>query len=253
MLQLPRFNRFLWANAALALLYWEASSVPAVSQPKSRPSPSPQAQTNQPSSSFPFKSTFTPPGDGRPKKTKGAGARDGLRCSQEGPVIRAMMPPSGYGLTLQAQPQIVMDFGGETVPSVLLAFKDEQGLTLGRNIITVDSTQPVQSLALPPLSSPLTVGKNYQWSLLVSCDGMINPSHPIFSGWVQRVANTPDVTDTLQQQPTLKQIDWFARHGYWYDAIAALNQGLEQNAEDPQLQKIWSDMLDFINQQPSGE
>lgn len=212
---------------------------------------------------FPFPSSFTPPGDGRPQKTRGAGARDELRCRQDGPVLRAIMPPGNYGLTLEERPQVTVDFAGEVVPAVLLAFKDETGKTLERVKIQVESTESIQRFALPNSMAALTVGKNYQWSLLVACDGQVNPSHPIFSGWVQRVSNTDYLADYLQQQPVSERVDWLARYGYWYDAVVALTEGLEHQRAKAQssdreplntkLDKVWQGLLEFVDSKPQPQ
>lgn len=246
MLQLPHVSKLLWATL-LPLL--------SIATAQAQPAPQANASTsdNQPTASFSFQGAFTPPGEGRPKKTKGAGARDGQRCSPDGPEIRAVMPPGNYGLTLQARPKVVIDFAGEVVPEVLLAFKNEAGTTVERVTIDIASTpyfvsgSALYRLGLPEQSTALQVGKNYQWSLLVACDGTINPSHPIFSGWVQRVIYPPELKARLLEKPAAEQIHWFANHGYWYDAIETLSQGLEDEIMEPQLTPVWEEVLTLIN------
>lgn len=206
-----------------------------------------QPASPEQSANFPFVANFQPPGDGRPKKTRGAGARDGLRCNSDGPAMQAIMPEENYGLTFQERPGVWIDFGGTFVPQVLLVFRDELGQTLARNLIPVHAETSVRYFALAETSSPLVMGKNYQWSLLVACDGTINPTHPIFSGWVQRVAATPASTAVLQQQSMIEQINWYARHGYWYDAVATLRNGLEADAADQVLVAMWKDALRWLN------
>ena len=240
MVQLSQCRNVVLASL-LMLVACLGSGLPAQSQTASNTKDSASA------SSFPFQGAFTPPGDGRPKKTRGAGARDGLRCSQDSPVMRALMPPGNYGLTLQERPEVLLDLAGEVVPKVVLAFKDETGVTLARVNMPVHSTKAIQSFALPESITALKVGKNYQWSLLVACDGTVNPSHPIFSGWVQRVEKTPYMADYLGRKPVLEQVAWFARYGYWYDAVATLNQGLDSQANNPNFTQVWDHLLEFVN------
>ncbi|NEO34762.1 MAG: DUF928 domain-containing protein, partial [Symploca sp. SIO3C6] len=157
--------------------------------------------------------------------------------------IQPIMPSGGYGLTLQEHPVIFIDFGEEIVPSVELRVRSENGDYSERVRLPMIPNQPIQGFSLPSDRPPLDIGQNYQWTLLVACDDTISPNHPIFIGWVQRVALSQEVAAELDAQSVSNQVIWYASRGYWYDVILAVQGGLQGDPNNRELQTLWDEIL----------
>ncbi len=204
---------------------------------------------------FSFPQSFEPPGDGRPDSSRGSGARGGCEAadaldSEEGSSeiapMGALMPSQNFGLTTQSHPMVFINFGGHIAPRVVLRFEDETGTYSERVSLVVDPALPIQGFALPAEHPSLELGKNYRWTLLVACDGQVNPYHPVFSGWVQR-ASQPN----LPSYALAQQVDTFTQQGFWYDAVALLYQALEADPADATAQSLWAQLLAYVEQEPA--
>lgn len=193
-----------------------------------------------------FQENFEPPGEGEPQDTSGAGSRDGLRCSQDEQPIRPLMPKRNYGLTLEEHPSIFVDLPETSARQVVLTFQDETGESYERAFLPIADRTGIVSFTLPADKPPLAVGKNYQWSLVVVCGETVQPDDPIFRGWVQRVARSPELERTLAQKPAIEQAVWYAEQGYWYDLLAVMAQARRSHPNDANLTKLWQDVLDAV-------
>lgn len=259
--RLQRFSRMVSVSLGLSVISLcslgleiaQASHLSSVSTDQR------SAQQTIPRQPFSFSRNFDPPGDGRPDTSRGSGARTGsceapARATQtsdnmdmmDSPRIRALMPPGNFGLTLHSHPTIFIDFDGAEPPFVVLRVEDEAGTYRERVMLPVDPDRSIQGFTLPRDLPPLEVGKNYRWLLLVVCDGHVNPNHPLFSGWVQRVAIS-ETTTLIQQQPITEQVSWYTNHGYWYDTVMTLHETLHRKPEDDISQALWLELLDYID------
>ncbi|MBT9314009.1 DUF928 domain-containing protein [Leptothoe spongobia] len=226
---------------------------------------SPSIAQTPPSPSFNFSQNFDPPGDGRPDTSRGSGARTGsctttvaestaeLTSDPDTPAsnhrrIRPVMPSGNFGLTWQDHPTVFINFDGIVAPFVVLRFEDQAGDYSERVTVSIDPEHSIQGFSLPNDRPPLAIGKNYKWTLLVACDGQVNPNHPIFSGWVQRVATT-ETTTLIQQQSVPEQISWYTSQGYWYEAVVTLHQALQTNPTDRASKTLWTQLLEFVDQE----
>ena len=207
-------------------------------------------------SAFNFPQNFIPPGDGRPDNTRGSGARPVGVCATDAGIeleagakgIYPLMPSERYGLTFQSHPTVFIDFDGNFAPMVVLRVESEAGDYSELVRLPVAPGQSIQGFALPSDRPPLDVGKNYLWTLMVACDGEIKPYHPLFTGWVQRVAQAPDVAEQLGSQPIVEQISWYADQGYWYDLVTALQQEITTAEPDNAVVMLWNQLLTFVDE-----
>lgn len=193
-----------------------------------------------------FQENFEPPGDGKPKDTVGAGSRDSLKCSQDEQPIRPLMPKRNYGLTLEEHPTIFIYLPNTLAKQVVLKFQDESGNSYKPMFLAIASHGGIASFKLPDDQPPLTVGKNYQWSLAVVCGETLQPSDPVFRGWVQRVARTADLGRELQQKSLIEQMQWYGKNGYWYDWLKVMLQVRRAQPNDANIIKQWREILESI-------
>ena len=173
-----------------------------------------------------FAQGFMPPGEGAPEETTTAGSRRDMWCDGDRAPIRSLMPTQNYGLTLAAQPTVFLEIPQTVASSVLLVVQNEAGDHNAEAILPIPDADEygVVSFQLPEGAAPLEIGPNYRWSLAVMCDGYLDPSDPFFSGWVQRVEQTPEITQTLARLSDSEQLEWLGQNGYWYDMVSLILQ-----------------------------
>ena len=202
-----------------------------------------------------FQENFEPPGDGQPTETSSAGSRRSDQCSFEELPIQTLMPKRNYGLTLQAQPSIFVYLPKTSAQQVVLTIRDQGGEYYQKAFLPINKNSNIVSFKLPESTIPLTIGKNYQWSLVFICRETVQPDDPILTGWVQRVELTAQLGNQLHQQTIIEKIQWYANHGYWYDLLTTIVETKESShiASTPSsltpvvnLTTIWDNLLDSI-------
>ena len=98
------------------------------------------------------------------------------------------MPKGNHGLTLAERPTIFVYLLNTSAKQVVLTFQDESGDTFKPVFLEINpegvaeniaSRSMIASFRLPDDQPPLTVGKNYQWSLTVICGETLQLNDPI--------------------------------------------------------------------------
>ncbi|MEH2295867.1 DUF928 domain-containing protein [Nostoc sp.] len=185
---------------------------------------------------FVFEENFEPPGEPEPKsETVGAGSRDGLRCSENEQPIKPLMPKRNFGLTFQDHPPVFISLPKTSAQKVVLTFRDEMGNYYERTFLPITTSGGIVSFTQPKEKTPLTVGKNYEWSLVVVCGKTVQPDDPTFKGWVQRVAKTTKVDKELSQLTTVGQANWYAQKGFWYEMLMTIEKANKAEPKNTQL------------------
>lgn len=193
-----------------------------------------------------FQETFSPPGDDQPDDSSGAGSRDGLKCSPDQQPIQPLMPKRNYGLTLKERPSIFIYLPNTSARQMVLTFQDQGGKFYERAFFPIPARAGIVSITLPDDKLPLTVGKNYQWSLAIVCGETIQPDDPVFKGWVQRVARSPELDREIESKSIIEQAVWYGAKGYWYDMLETMVQELRLHPNDAKLNVLWRDLLESV-------
>ncbi|MEO1373893.1 MAG: DUF928 domain-containing protein [Cyanobacteria bacterium J06635_10] len=190
-----------------------------------------------------FQESFEPPGDPEPKDTKGSGSRDGNKCSTNEQKIKALMPKRNYGLTFQKLPKIFIRLPQTKAKQIMLSFRSEDGKYYQRAFLPI-TERGIVSFNLPQEKPSLSIGKNYQWSLVVVCGDTIQPDDPTFQGWVQRVEKTSQIDRELagktaialpMPQRHIAKAKWYASRGYWYEMLSEIEEARKNEPENLQL------------------
>ena len=191
-----------------------------------------------------FSDSLEPPGDPQPRDTKGSGSRDGAKCSNEEGNIETLMPKRNYGLTFQKLPLVFINLPKTKAKQVMLSFRDEAGKYYQRAFLPITS-HGIISFKLPENIQPLTIGKNYKWSLVVICGTTVQPDDPTFQGWVQRVERTPLIDKQLTGKSAVEKAKWYGLRGYWYDMVGEIEQARKT---EPNNLKLSADLQDIWKQ-----
>lgn len=188
----------------------------ATPTPQPTPQPTPPPRPRRPR----FNNAFIPPGNKAPKSTQNASSRAGDRCDRQDSLVRTLMPPLNFGLTLESHPTIFLEVSKTSARSVVLAFQTEAGTDYQQAIVPLlPQNNGIATLRLPTTAAPLQIGQNYRWGIALICGATLTPSDPFFSGWVQRVNRTPQLNQFLANLSPLERLQWFNDQGYWYDAL----------------------------------
>ncbi|NJM97520.1 MAG: DUF928 domain-containing protein [Phormidesmis sp. RL_2_1] len=173
-----------------------------------------------------FSAVFMPPRRDAPRQTIPAGSRDEKRCNGDKTLIRPVVSESNYSLTFAARPTIFVEMPETKAEQVLLVLQNEiSGERMETMLpITEIDENGIAKFQLPEDQPSLAIGQDYQWFLAVICQNSLQPSDPLFTGWVQRVAFSTEVAQMLDSFSPAQQVTWFAERGHWQDMISVLLQ-----------------------------
>jgi hypothetical protein len=164
-----------------------------------------------------------PPGQGKPRKTSGAGSRQDTPCFQETSPEKSsltpLVPSVGDGLTLAIHPTFFVYVPKTSASKIILSLQEENGRHHSQTTFPLHVGSRIVALKVPESLPALEVNKTYRWSAVLVCGEKPSPNDPGVVGWVQRSSITP-------QQPSnpLKQALWYGEQGIWYDLLTTLAQ-----------------------------
>ncbi|MGH2415577.1 MAG: DUF928 domain-containing protein, partial [Microcystaceae cyanobacterium] len=129
---------------------------------------------------------------------------------------------------------------------VVLTFRDEAGKYYERAFFPITARGEIVSFTLPKKKPSLTIGRNYQWSLVVVCEDTVQPDDPTFKGWVQRVERTDKVDRLLSQKTAIWQAQWYGERGYWDEMLMALEEAQKADSSNVQLTALWREFWQSV-------
>jgi len=231
-----RVGRSLVVLAAGLLLPGLAWAQPA---PGSAPAASQHVATARPAG-LP---TYVPPMRGSPDaRISGA--------SRGGPLIGAphleVLAPDHIGLTLQDQPSFFWSTSKAIDGKVDLAIS---AVASDRVVFTTSVSGPtapgIYAFALAGTAARLEPGAVYRWSVSTTIPGEDQPSTIAVSGLVKRVLPGQVKLAKFSSDANAAAIA-YARAGLWYDAVAALSEGLQQMPTDARLHRSRAALLNQV-------
>jgi hypothetical protein len=89
----------------------------------------------------------------------------------------------------------------------------------------VENTPRIMSLSLPAFSnlSPLKIGQEYKWSLLLTCGDPTDKSGlPYVEGKIKRVAADPALVRRISQATPQDRVALYADARLWYETLSTL-------------------------------
>ncbi len=177
---------------------------------------------------------FRPTGKGAPSSTSVGGSRNDLRCPGDPEPVRILMPEQNEGLTQNGRPALFLALRTTQAQEVMISFEN----VASGNLASGNATRSYFELARYPLrinegvaafrldaaAPALQPGVTYRWFLSVICGEQPSPNDPLFSGLVRRQSLTAAAQEALEGRSLQAQAQWYAEQGYWYDALALLEQ-----------------------------
>ncbi len=167
---------------------------------------------------------YKPPARGKPRTRVGGGVRGG----EAAPSLQVLVPEH-IGQTLSDQPSLFWYVDGPPPEGTAVVFTliDETSV---EPLVEAELERPsrggIYRIDLVEYSARLERSAEYEWSVVLIIDPMQRSKDVISSGWIDRVEAPPGF-DTTGKPHSAQE---YARHGLWYDALAAAS---DQIRADP--------------------
>lgn len=187
---------------------------------------------------------YVPPTRGQARHTAGAGTRGAATGM---PRVSVLAPRDHVGLTSSAHPRLYWQLAETTSTRIELTVVDDDAI---EPLVEVSLPGPIAAgvhvLDLGALGVELAPAKTYRWFVAVVHDPLRRSRDELAEGAIERialaggegappppvlVAGGPRATDALRRASLER-----AREGLWYDALAMLEDALEQDPANAGLQ-----------------
>jgi hypothetical protein len=240
MARFKRSSRFRVLAIALtvALMLGFAANLPARVQA--------QLQPDSLSSKLPNQWEFTAPrGPGNPiPLNRQGGATRSNDCLDIGDSLMALVPAS-VGTTAAEYPTIYWYMPKTSASTVEFMLRDENQQTVYSTKFAlakstkgmVLDTPRIMSLSLPAFSnlSPLKIGQEYQWLLVLTCNPLNFSENPFVEGRIKRVEADPNLERRISQATPQERVALYAEARLWYETVATL---VELQRDRPNSQEL---------------
>lgn len=179
-----------------------------------------------------------------------AGASRSESCVAPNQTATALIPETNIGLTVAASPTLLFNVPQTSAKSAEFGVqeKDAQGRykTISTTTVPLPGTAGIVSASLPAngsSASQLQVGKTYRWYFRIVCSADDDTLNVYLNGSIQRVAESPALTNALKNASPQDRPAIYADEGVWFDAVANLAQLRRQNPNDSALAEDWTALL----------
>jgi hypothetical protein len=231
------------------------------------------AQTRSPLRLTPHSLVPTLSRRGMPTDRQAAGTRGNCPAVQNRPDLTALVPllnaeseerstPIVLGFTTEAFPTLwfYLPYPSETMHSVKFKLLDEAGhpITDELPVPMAQNHQGVIGFRLPEteqLQSGLTVGQAYRWQVRIDCipgDSVASVDTYIEAG-IWRVEPSSELVRQLAAASPMAQVEIYAAHGLWYDAVTRLQALRQQTGSNEALDTDWQTLLNSIGLAQFGD
>ncbi len=186
-----------------------------------------------------------PPGDGSPGKTRGAGSRDDKQCSQDRPQslasastaqvsLSALVPVSHSGITWSERPIFWVYIPKTSARQIVLSIKEKGAKSHSQQFVSITGAPGIVGVPLAEDAAPLSIGKTYQWAVVLICGKRPNPNDPVVTAWISR----QKVGQSLDALSVTKKAAQYSEQGVWYDALTTLAQARQSQPQDESLKQL---------------
>jgi Domain of Unknown Function (DUF928) len=191
-----------------------------------------------------------PPPPPNPGSTAPGGRRDDSACPQDAekpnPVLTALSPTNGAGLTLAKQPTVLVYVPPTKAQSAEFSLSNPNGGKVYRTTLALTNTPGIVRISLPNNVPPLEVGKDYSWSFAVICNPQNRFQDRFVTGEIRRVELAPALMQKIQQATTQERFALYRQYrsaGIWYDALVTLFELRDRQPNDARLDAAWRELL----------
>ncbi|MCA1992144.1 MAG: DUF928 domain-containing protein [Coleofasciculus sp. S288] len=187
-----------------------------------------------------------------PMYMQGGDAR--CNCIQDSErSLVALVPASGIGTTMAEYPTFVWYVPRSTAPTVEFVLRDASNEKIYslKYALTQEggaSAHGLMSLTLPASAniSPLEIGQDYRWELVLVCSLEDHSSDVISEGGIRRVQPDSTLVSRIQQVTSPERVALYADARLWYDTLATLMELRRDHPNDKSLAEAWNKLLNSV-------
>lgn len=200
----------------------------------------------------------SPPDEGDPGPSPGGATRSPGCFPESGfPALpmTALLPETRKGLTVAARPTFFAYIPPTLAPmgDFILAEKGEneadgenEAVEIYQTTFPISQSPGIVRFTIPDEAPPLEIGKKYEWSLGIICDGA-NPGIVWFvAGAIERTNDIGDRPNSTLDEPSLSEVRRYAENGIWHETLANLAELRLSQPNDIIIERIWLSLLTSV-------
>jgi hypothetical protein len=183
------------------------------------------------------------------------GATRGDDCIQGNAALVALVPASG-GATMAEYPTIYWYMPATSASAAEFVLRDinqqvvystRYALAKSAKGVVVD-TPKIMSLTLPAYTnlSPLKIGQEYQWSLVLSCNPLDLSGQLFIEGKIKRVQADPTVAELVSKATPQERVALYAKARYWYETLSTLVELQHDRPNNPEVLEAMNKLLTSV-------
>lgn len=207
---------------------------------------------------------FKPPKRSLPGRREGGGTR-GPACVQGSPNLTVLLPQTNLGLTTVAYPQFFWFTPKTLAKSIQFTLyqgtdQDPTQEIVYETTLNTPAQPGVMGLTLPKDANvpPLSVGRDYFWTVSLLCQPDDPTKNIEAEGWIQRVPVESALAEDLKVVKPGDRPQLYAQNGIWFETLATLAELRCANTQNSALTKSWSQLLssaklDRLAEQPLSQ
>lgn len=192
---------------------------------------------------------FKPPKVGAPENRKG-GASRGSSCSSNRNSLKALLPESNIGLTVEKYPTFFVYI--PPISTQLAEFELYEGnknsTIIYKTRFILPKTTGIFTFSLPNNNTlqPLEVGKSYHWFFSIICNPEDRSEDIYIEGWVQRIVPSPALVSQLAKAAPRDRPALYAEAGIWHETMTTLAELRYSRPQDSTLVTDWEELLKSV-------
>lgn len=140
----------------------------------------------------------------------------------------ALRPSREEGLTVAARPTFLVYVPETAAKQGIFILKDENENYYYQKTLPIEQTGGIISIKLPESAPVLTLGEQYNWSMILVPEEGIKPDSPGVQGSIKRVESSTQASQAAQT---------------WYDEVATLAQRRREQPSDRTVAVKWEKLL----------
>jgi hypothetical protein len=201
----------------------------------------------------PNSTSFEPP----PRKdaprggTAGGGSRPvALACastsSSRNLAITPLSPGKHIGLSQLQRPVFFVHLSQTIAQSAEFSLFDKKMNGIYQQNIPIINQSGLINIRLPKDGPSLVSNQTYYWSFAIACNPNDRTEDMVVGGWVEHTLLSDSIQAQLASSTVIERVSLYAKHGFWYDAVATIIEFQNLQPNNSQLSQSWNELLTSV-------
>jgi hypothetical protein len=192
----------------------------------------------------PAKSSFDPPPrrDAPRSGTAGGGSRPATKTH----AFTALSPGRQVGLSHSQRPTFFVYLPQTTAQTAEFSLFDAEMKGIYQVTIPIENKVGLIGITVPKTAPTLVKNQPYHWAFALAYNPNDRTEDQVVGGWVEYSELSKKLSLQLATATPIEQITYYAKHGFWYDAIAKTVELHSSQPNNPSLTQTWTKLLTSI-------